>query len=1030
MSLSRPFIHRPVASALLALAVVLLGLLAWRLLPVAPLPQVDMPAITVTANLPGASPESMAATVATPLERALGSIPGVSMVTSSSNQGATSVTLVFDLDRDIDEAARDVQAAINAVRGQLPAGMPQNPSWQKMNPSQAPIMALALSSPNLSPSDLYDIAATVLAQKLSQVHGVAGVQVDGASLPAVRVQLDPGALTHHGIALDEVRRAIAEAHALLPLGTLEQDALRWQVRASDPLRRAADYAPLVVRWQNGAPVRLSDVATVTDSVESRYSAGFHNDQPAVALMISRQSGANTVQTIDAIYEQLPQLRALMPADSRLTVVMDRSPGIRATLHEAQLTLLLSCALVVLVVMLFLGRPRTALIPAVAIPVSLIGAFAVMYLCGFSLNNLSLMALIVAAGLVVDDAIVVLENVERHIERGLTPLRAALEGAREVGFTLLAMNLSLAMVFVAILFMGGVIERLFREFSVTLVAAMMISLAVSLTLTPSLCAHWLQGRDEVRPGRLARISDAFSARLNRWYDRSLGWTLRHGALVLALLALVIGGTVYLYITVPKGTLPEQDTGQLSGLVRGDDGFSFQVMQPKIEEFRQMVLADPAVQDVVGTSGGSGGISNSWLRVRLKPLAERGESAEAVVQRLRANAPKVPGGMLMLWVDQDIHLGNSPFGGNGRELYLYADDLDLLREWTPKVARAMEKLPELTNVDSVGDGGTQRVVIDIDREAAQRLGVDMAMVGTLLNNAFSQRQVATRYDALNQYRVVMELEPGYSSRPSVLGELQVITADGRRVPLSDFTSWRYGLADDRIFHMEQFAVTGVEYELAPGVSVPQALQAIDRAMAEIMLPGRIQAREGGNSGVLAEQMQNQPLIILCVILAVYMVLGVLYESMLHPLTILSTLPSAGIGALIALRLSGTEFSLIALLGLFLLIGIVMKNAILMVDVALAAQRHERLAPLAAIHQAALQRLRPILMTNLAGLLGALPLVFGFGEGSELRRPLGIAIFGGLALSQLLTLYTTPVVYLHLERLRQRWLARRQRALPDST
>ncbi|MGH8352806.1 MAG: multidrug efflux RND transporter permease subunit [Pseudomonas sp.] len=1017
MSLSTPFIRRPVATLLLTLALLLAGGLSFGLLPVSPLPQVDFPYIVVTASLPGASPQTMASSVATPLERALGRISGVSEMTSSSSLGTTQVVLQFVLERDINGAAREVQAAINAAMSLLPTGMPSNPSYRKANPADSPIMVLALTSDSLSRGRLYDLTSTVLAQKLAQINGIGQVSVGGSSLPAVRVALNPDALNQYGLALDEVREAIASANSDGPKGALERGERHWQVDANDPLRTAAEFIPLIIRHSAGNVVRLGDVAQVSDSVENLRNAGFSGSRPAVLLIINRQPAANIIEATDAIHALLPELRETLGPAVVLNVMDDRSPGIRASMHEAEFTLLVSVGLVILVVFLFLRNGRATLIPSLAVPVSLVGTFAVMYLCGFSLNNLSLMALIIATGFVVDDAIVVVENIARRIEEGEAPLQASIHGAREVGFTVLSMSLSLVAVFIPILLMGGLTGRLFREFAVTLSAAVLVSLVVSLTLTPMLCARLLRSQPRQPGASLGRSADRFFGAFMLRYRASLVWALDHSRLMLVILLATIALNLYLFAVVPKSLFPQQDSGRLRGMAVADQSISFQALQEKLRQFRQILSADPAVANVAGFTGGGrgpgGGANSGFFFVTLKPIGQR-DPIEQVMARLRQELARVPGASLYLNPGQDLRLGGRESNAQ-YQFSLKSDDLDLLRDWTPKVEAVLRELPQLADVngDSQNKGLQTRLVID--RDGAARLGVDVEMVSELLNNSFGQRQVSTIYNPLNQYRVVMEVGQQYQSGPEILKQVYVIGAEGARVPLSAFTRVEPSNAPLSVNHEGQFAATTFSFNLAPGVPLETARQAVLAALQPLNLPVAVQASFAGNAGAAQATQNSMPWLILLALLAVYIVLGMLYESYVHPITILSTLPSAGVGALLALLLCRTELSLIALIGIILLIGIVKKNAILMIDFALEAERRLGLAPREAILEACLKRFRPIIMTSLAALLGALPLVLGVGGDAGLRRPLGITIVGGLIGSQLLTLYTTPVVYLYLDRLR---------------
>ncbi|MGK3128912.1 multidrug efflux RND transporter permease subunit MdtC [Pantoea sp. C8B4] len=1008
------FIHRPVATTLLTLAIALAGILGFRLLPVAPLPQLDFPVIVITASLPGASPETMAASVATPLERSLGRIAGVSEMTSTSSLGSTRVILVFDFDRDINGAARDVQAAINAAQSLLPTGMPSRPTYRKANPSDAPIMILTLTSDIYNPGQLYDYASTQLAQKLSQIQGVGDVTVGGSSLPAVRVDLNPQALFNQGVSLDAVRTAISNANQRRPQGAIDDVQQRWQVRTNDELQTASEYQPLVVHYSNGAAVRLSDVANVQDSVQDVRNAGMTNGKPAVLLVVRKSPDANIIETVDRIRSEMPLLHEVIPAAIDLQIAQDRSPTIRASLQEVEQSLMIAVALVILVVFVFLRDGRATLIPAAAVPVSLIGTFAAMYLCGFSLNNLSLMALTIATGFVVDDAIVVLENIARHVEAGMKPLQAALTGVREVGFTVLSMSLSLIAVFLPLLMLGGIIGRFFSEFAITLSVAILISLFISITLTPMMCAYLLKPQEKRSQPRTRGFAKVMLS-VQNGYARSLGWVLNHAIWVLMLLLATVGLTVYLFISIPKTFMPEQDTGRLNGFISADQSISFQAMRGKLQDFMNIIKADPAVDNVTGFTGGSRTNSGSMF-VSLKPLSERSENAQEVIARLRTKLAKEPGANLYLNAVQDIRIGGRESNAS-YQYSLLSDNLADLREWEPKIRQAFSALPELVDVNSDQQDKGSEMDLTYDRESMARLGIEVSTANALLNNAFGQRQISTIYQPLNQYKVVMEVDPRYTQDISALDQMFVINNDGKAIPLSWFAKWQPANAPLSVNHEGLSAASTISFNLPEGVSLSQASEAVERTMTALGVPSSVRGSFAGTAQVFEQSQSNQLYLMLAAIAAVYIVLGILYESYVHPLTILSTLPSAGVGALLALELFNTPFSLIALIGILLLIGIVKKNAIMMVDFALEAQRNGNLSARDAIFMACQLRFRPILMTTLAALFGALPLVLTSGDGAELRQPLGITIAGGLVMSQLLTLYTTPVVFLMMDKLSRR-------------
>jgi len=1021
VNLSAPFVARPVATTLLAIGLTLAGAVAFTRLPVSPLPQVDFPTISVTASLPGADPETMAATVATPLERQLGRIAGVTEITSSSSLGSSRITLQFSLDRKINEAATEVQSAINAARGQLPSGMPNNPTYRKVNPADAPIMVLSLTSESMTRGRMYDLASTIVAQKISQIRGVGQVTVGGSSLPAVRVELNPTALNSYGIGLADVRAALAAANANRPKGLVEDGDKSWWIYANDQAHEAAEYVPTIVAYRNGAAVRLADVAEVVDSVQDVRNAGQANGKPAVIVIIYREPNANILETAQRIRDVMPFLAASLPASAELGVAMERTATIRASLREVEKTLVVSVILVILVVFVFLRRLRATLIPAAAVPVSIIATFGFMYLAGFSLNNLSLMALIVATGFVVDDAIVVLENATRHVEDGMPPMEAALASAREVGFTVLSMSLSLIAVFIPILFMGDIVGRFFREFALTLSFAILTSLVVSLTLTPMMCAYLLQ---KERPkSRLLRKRRAFKA-LRSGYAKSLGWALAHPRLLMLLLAATIGLNVYLYIAIPKGFFPQQDTGRMVGFLRADQTTSFEAMQQKMTQVVDVVRSDPAIDQVTAVTGGGFGARNSgFMFISLKPLAER-ESAQAIVTRLRPLTAKIAGVNAFLVPVQDVRVGGRQ-GTGAYQFTLQSDDLEALRLWSVRLQNALMTVPQVADVASDQETRGLQTSLVIDRATAARLGVTTDLIDSTLGNAFGQSIVSTIYTERNQYRVVMEVDPRYAQGPEALKDVFLRTPAGAQVPLAAVARYEFTNTPLSVNHQGQFAASTISFNLPDNVALSDAVDAMQATMARIGVPATISGAMQGTARSFQTSTGRQPWLILAAILAMYIVLGMLYESTVHPITILSTLPSAGVGALLALFAFKAEFTVIALIGVFLLIGIVKKNAIMMVDFALDTQRRHDKKPEEAIFEACLLRFRPIMMTTMAALLGALPLVLGRGDGAELRQPLGIAIVGGLILSQVLTLYTTPVVYLYLDRFRL-WLRRERPAL----
>jgi len=1023
MNISQPFIRRPIGTTLLMVALALAGTVAFRLLPVAPLPQVDFPTISVSAQLPGASPETMASSVATPLERQFGRIAAVTEMTSSSTLGASNITLQFELNRNIDAAARDVQAAINAARGYLPANLPNNPNYRKVNPADSPIMILALTSAVLSKGEMFDAASTIMAQKLAQIGGVGQVTVGGSSLPSVRVELNPTALNKYGIGLEQVRSVLSSTNANAPKGHLSDGQQMWEVGANDQLLKAVDYRPLLIAYNNGSALHLSDIAQVQDSVEDVRSAGYTNGNPSVLVIIFRQPGANIIDTVDRVRSVIPQLKASIPQSINLAVALDQTVTIRASVSDVERALIIAVILVILVVFAFLGSVRTSFIPSIAVPLSLIGTFGGMYLCGYTLDNLSLMALAISTGFVVDDAIVVIENITRYLEQGMTPVQAALKGAQEIGFTVLSISLSLIAVFIPLLLMGGIVGRLFREFAVTMSIAIGISMVISLTATPMMCAYLLK-EHETR-GRLRQAFERGFRWMVNGYGRTLTHVLRHPAITLLVLLATVALNLYLYFEVPKGFFPQQDNGRIMGSIQADQDTSFQAMNNILLQMIDIVHQDPAVGNVLGFSGGGGGTTTNTARlfISLKPLAERKITADYIIKRLRPKLARVPGATLYLQAAQDVRVGGRQSNAQ-YQFTMRADSLQDLTNFAPRMLETLRHVAVITDVNSDQQNYGMQAMLQYDRETAARFGISPQLIDNTLYDAFGQRQVSTMYTGLNQYHVVMEAAPQFTQTPQFLGDIYVHSPGGTQVPLNAFA--RYGplTAPLAVNHQGLFPAATISFNLAPGVALGDAVQAIDAAAKTIGLPPTIHTAYAGTAQAYQDSLGSQPLLIAAALATVYIVLGILYESYVHPITILSTLPSAGIGALLALLLTHTDLSVIAMIGIILLIGIVKKNAILMVDFALAAERNEGKNSRDSIFEACLLRFRPILMTSMAAALGALPLALGTGTGSELRRPLGIAIIGGLVVSQLLTLYTTPVVYLYFDRLQHWWAGVRAR------